>query len=407
MKIYFACLLISVCAPLSATVNVKSFGAAGNGYTNDTSALNDAFQVGCATSQAVYIPTGIYIVDPLAVLNGCGTTFYGDGGAHSVLRFNSKSSLNPNIVQSLWSFGAGSGKTLTINDIGLQGVHGRLAGLSIDHYSTVNLHTLTITNFGTAGYSQNHQSPYDGVYLTNSLNATISYVASTGNERYGIELQAVHYSTVSHSTMSGNGSIGGVSEENYAGPLDGPRVAQWLNNTLANNGGGGIDVETAASLPAVQGILQGNIVTGCGNNNWGSGWGLTLGLNAFGVIQNNEVDNFAAQAASTTYSSAIVYGDNGGPIQILNNKVNGTRSYGILGNEGLYPVTITGNAVNANGTGIFIYDSPAIQLSSNTVTNNVGAGISVYWSDGSTIAGNNYSSNNPDLMINGTQVADQ
>ena len=406
MKVHIACLLMSLCAPLSATVNVKSFGAAGNGYTNDTAALNDAFQVGCATSQAVYIPTGVYIVDPLTVLNGCGTTFYGDGSSHSVLRFNTASSLNTNIIQSLWSFDSGSGKTLTIHDIGLQGQHGTLAGLSINHYSNVNLRSVYIINFGTAGYAQGHRSPYDGLYIINSEDVAANYVTSNNNERYGIELQAVHYSTVSHSTLNGNGSMGGVSEENYAGALDGPKVAQWLNNTLSSDGGG-IDVETASSLPAVQGILQGNMVSNCGNSMWDSGWGLTLGLNAFGTIQSNEVDNFAAHSTSTAYTSAIVYGANGGPIQILSNTVKGTRSYGILGNDGLYPVTISGNTVNANGTGIFIYMSPGVQLFNNTVTNNIGAGISVYWSDGSTISGNHYASNNPDLMINGTQVADQ
>lgn len=405
MKILMASLLISLCAPLSATVNVKSFGAAGNGYTNDTAALNEAFQVGCSSSDSVYIPTGTYLVDPLTTLNGCGATFYGDGSSRSVLRFNS--SLNPNVVQSLWSFGAGSGKTLTIRNLGLQGNHAALVGLSINRYLTVTITDLNISNFGTPGYAQNHRSPYDGLYLINSQNVTVSYSSFTGNERYGVELQAVHYSNVSHSTMSGNGAMGGVSEENYEGPLDGPKEAWWTYDTLSNNGSGGIDVETSPSLPPAKGVFQGNWVADCGNNNWGSGWGLTIGLNAFGVIQNNEVDNFAAKVPTNAYSNAIVYGANGGPIQILNNTVKGTRLYGILGNEGLYPVTISGNTVSANGTGIFIYDSPAIQLSSNTVTNNVGAGISVYWSDGSTISGNHYASNNPDLMINGTQVADQ
>jgi parallel beta-helix repeat protein len=405
VKFYSAFLLLFVCARLSATVNVKSFGAAGDGVTNDTAALNDAFQVGCATSQTVYVPTGVYLIDPLAVLTGCGTTFYGDGSSHSVLRFNTKSSLNPNIVQSLWSFDAGSGKTLSINNIGLQGNHGKLAGLVINHYSTVNIRSLYIINFGTAGYAQNHRSPFDGLYLINSGNVVINYTSSLGNERYGIELQADHYSTVSNSTMTGNGALGGVSEENYAGPLDGPKVAQWLNNILANNGGGGIDVETAASLPPVEGILKGNVVTDCGNNNWGYGWGLTLGLNAFGVIQNNEVDNFAAHATSTAYTNAIVYGANGGTIQIANNTVKGAHTYGILGNEGKYPVTISGNTVHANGTGVFIYDSPGVQLLNNIVSNSIGAGVAVYWSDGGTISGNQYSANNPDLIIDGTQVA--
>jgi parallel beta-helix repeat protein len=403
LKLYIACLFFST--PLFATVNVRSYGAAGDGATNDTAALNEAFQAGCSTADSVYLPKGVYQVDPLALLNGCGATFYGDGSNESILRF--RSSLTPGIVQSLWSFGAGSGKTLTIRNLALQGMNAELAGISVNGYSTVALTDVNISNFGTPGYAQNHRSPYDGLNLMNSENATIADSGFTGNERYGIELQAVHNSTVSNSIMSGNGGMGGVSEQNFDGTLDGPLVAKWLNNTLVNNGSGGIDVETDPTLPPAQGVLEGNHVTNCGNNNWGSGWGLVIGNHSFGVIENNEIHNFAAQVPPSAYSNAIVYGSNGGPIQILNNTVTGTPSYGILGNMGLYPVTITGNTVSTNGTGIFIYNSPWVQISSNIVTNDVGAGISVYWSDGSSISGNQYSANNPDLMINGMPAAAQ
>lgn len=401
LKLYIACLFLST--PLFATVNVRTYGAAGDGATNDTAALNAAFQAGCSSSDSVYLPRGVYLVDPLAPLNGCGATFYGEGSNESVLRF--RSSLNSGVVQSLWSLGGSSGQTLTIRNLALQGRSAELAGLNINGYATVALTDVNISNFGTPGYAQNHRAPYDGLYLVNSENVTIANSIFSGNERYGVELQAVHYSTVSTSIMSGNGGMGGVSEQNFDGPLDGPLVAKWLNNTLADNGSGGIDVETDPKLPPAEGIFQGNQVVDCGNNNWGSGWGVVIGLHSFGVIEHNEVDNFAAQVPPSDYSSAIVYGTNGGPIQITNNTVTGTQSYGILGNTGLYPVVITDNRVSTNGAGIFIYSSPGVQISGNTVENNVSAGISVYWSDDSSIYGNRYSSNSPDLLINGTPAA--
>ena len=388
-----------------ATINVKSYGAAGDGATNDTAALNAAFQAGCSTSESVYLPTGVYLVDPLDSLSGCGATFYGDSSKASVLRF--RSGLDSSYIQSLWSFGGGSGKTLTIQNLSLQGLNAQLAGLSINGYSAVSITDVNVSNFGVPGYAQNHRSPYDGLNLMNTDNATISRSSFTGNERYGVELQAVHNSTVSYSTMSGNGGMGGVSEQNFDGPLDGPLVANWLNNYLADNGSGGIDVETDATLPPVQGVLQANRVTNSGNNNWGSGWGLVIGLNAFGTIEGNVVDNFAAEVPATDYSNAIVYGENGGPIQIVNNTVTGTRSYGILGSMGQFPVAITGNTLSANGTGVFIYSSPGVQVTGNTVNNSIDSGISVYWSDGSTISSNHYSANHPDLIINGTPAPTQ
>ena len=403
MKRYF--LSIFLCAPLFATVNVRDYGAQGNGTNNDTAALNAAFQAGCSQSEPVYLPTGVYLVDPLDPINACGTTIYGDGSTNSILRF--RANLAPSRWQSLLPFAGGSGKTLTIHDLALDGTHAELAGLSIDGYSAVALTGVSIYNFGIPGYAQGHRGDYDGLYLINTEQATIDSSGFTGNERAGVELQAVHNSTVSKSVMDSNGGMGGVSEQNFSGPLDGPLVAQWLNNTLTNNGSGGIDVETDPNLPPAQGILKANRVIDCGNNNWGSGWGLVIGMHAFGTIDGNEVDNFASQVPASDYTNAIVYGTNGGPIQIVNNTVKGTKSYGILGNSGLFPVTITNNVLTSNGTGVFIYSSPGLQISSNTVTNSAAAGISVYWSDNSIITGNQLTANSPDLLINGIEAVQQ
>lgn len=403
MKRYL--LSIFLCAPLFATVNVRNYGAQGNGTSNDTAALNAALQAGCSQSEPVYLPGGVYLVDPLTVLSSCGTTIYGAGSAKSILRF--RSNLRAGIYESLLSFRGGSGKTLTIHDLALEGRHAELAGISIDGYSTVTLTNVSSLNFGTPGYAQGHRASYDGLYLINTQRATVNSSTFAGNERAGVELQAVQNSTVSTSVMSGNGGMGGVAEQNFAGPLNGPGVAQWLNNTLANNGSGGIDVETDANLLPAQGIMKGNYVINCGNNNWGSGWGLVLGLHAFGTIDGNEVDNYAAQAPTSNYTNAIVYGRNGGPIQILNNIVKGTKSNGISGDSGLFPVTISKNTLTSNGVGIFIYSSPGVQISGNTATNNRTAGISVYWSDDSVVSGNLLSANAADLLINGIQAVQQ
>lgn len=395
-------LSLFLCAPLFAAVNVRSYGAYGDGAHNDTAAVNAAFQAGCLRSDSVYLPTGVYLVDPLAALNTCGATFYGDGSKTSVLR--SRGNLRGG-WQALWSFRSGAGKTITIHDLGLEGTHAALAGLSIDGYSGATLTNIAISNFGTPGYAQNHHSPYDGLYLINSGNIAVKSSSFTGNERSGIELQAVHNSTVSDSVMSDNGRLGGVSEQNFAGPLDGPMVAKWVNNTLVNNGSGGIDVETDPKLPPVEGIFQGNRVIDCGNNIWDAAWGLVIGMHAFGTIENNELVGYAAKAPASNYSHAIVYGNNGGPIQIVHNTVKGTKSFGIVGDSGLFPVVITANTLDGNGTGIFIYSSPGVQVSGNIVTNSSGPGISVYWSAGSSVSGNQYSANRPDLMINGRLAA--
>src|SRR6516225_2606988 len=140
------------------------------------------------------------------------------------------------------------------------------ASRSNDTRPTIN--RVSFNYFGTPGYSLGHKNDFDGLYIRNVENARVTDSQFTGNERYGVELQAVHSSTVENSTMSFNGSMGGVSEQNFEGALDGPLVAQWIDNSLIANGSGGIDVETDPKLPPAQGIMSRNQVIDCGNDRW-------------------------------------------------------------------------------------------------------------------------------------------
>lgn len=390
-------LLAFLYSPACATVNVKDYGAQGNGIRNDTAPLNSAFSAACAASEDVYIPAGTYVVNSLDILNDCGITFYGDGARHTILKLMAATR------QYMWTINGSPARTLAvvIQDLALDGGHLGGAGIAIDQYQAVTINRVSVHDFGTPGYGLGHKTDLDGLYIRNVENVRVKDSQFTGNERYGIELQAVHNSTVQNSAMSFNGGMGGVSEQNFDGPLDGPLVAQWLDNTLIANGSGGIDVETDPKLPPAQGILRGNQVIDCGNEKWDAGWGLVLGLHSFGTIEGNRVQDFAAYASPSDYTNAIVYGQNAGPISIINNTIIGTKSRGILGNNGEFPVAITGNTLTANGTGIFIYNSPRVRITNNTVTNSSGFGIAVFWSHGSTISGNQLAGNLRNLGING------
>src|SRR5438309_1286778 len=69
-------LLVFLCLPVSATVNVKDYGAQGDGKFNDTAALNTGFLNACTASEDVYIPAGTYLVNSFDKLQGCGMTIY-------------------------------------------------------------------------------------------------------------------------------------------------------------------------------------------------------------------------------------------------------------------------------------------------------------------------------------------
>jgi parallel beta-helix repeat protein len=390
-------LLAFFCIPASATINVKDYGAQGDGIYNDTAALNSGFLAACSKSEDVYIPAGTYLVTSLDNLHNCGITFHGDGPSNTILKL-----MKP-ARTSMLTFDGGLEKNLAlvIQDLALDGGHLGGAGIAIERYQAVTINRVSSHYFGTPGYSLGHKSDFDGLYIRNVENVRVSDSEFAGNERYGVELQAVHSSTVQNSTLSFNGSMGGVSEQNFEGPLDGPLVAQWLDNTLVANGSGGIDVETDPKLPPAQGIISRNQVIDCGNDRWDSGWGLVLGLHSYGRIEDNWVQDFAAHASAKNYTNAVVYGRNAGPIDIVNNTVIGTRSHAVLGQQGSSPVMISGNVLLDNGTGIFIYQSPHVRITNNTISNSATSGIEVFWSYGSTINGNHFHGNECDLKING------
>lgn len=392
------------CSLVTATVNVKTYGAAGNGSANDTAAVASAIAAACSTRDSVYFPAGVYLIDPLGYVNGCNTTLYGDGSTASILRF--RSALTGSF-QSLVTFNNGS--SLTIHDLAFDGRHAELAGFAIVGYSTVALTNVASYNFGTPGYSEGYRNSFDGFYIINTSTVNVQSSSFTGNERMGLELQADANATVNNSTMSGNGGMGGVSEQNFAGTLAGPGTQYWTNNMFDSNGSGCIDVETDPSLPPAHGIITGNVCSNSGKDNWDSGWGLVLGLNAYGTISNNKITNYSVNANANTvasgYDSAIVFGTAGGPITISNNTVTGARGNAIRGANSPYTVQITGNSFSGNGSGMDLYSDPGVQVGCNSVTNSLRYGIAVSESTGYKISNNTISGNNPNLSINGSVVA--
>jgi hypothetical protein len=74
----------TVQAKLRDVVSVKDFGATGDGVTNDTTALTNAFAA--ANGKALYFPAGTYLTNPLTLNSSYNNIFvYGDG-AGSILK---------------------------------------------------------------------------------------------------------------------------------------------------------------------------------------------------------------------------------------------------------------------------------------------------------------------------------
>jgi hypothetical protein len=84
----------TVNSKLSDIVNVKDFGAVGNGATNDTAAIQAAINTG----KRVYIPTGNYYITDALTIATTGQMITGDGRNKSLLKVTSAFNLSANGV---------------------------------------------------------------------------------------------------------------------------------------------------------------------------------------------------------------------------------------------------------------------------------------------------------------------
>lgn len=92
-------------AKLRDTVSVKDFGAVGDGVANDTAAINAALAYTYTRSISLYFPAGIYLYDGSGEL-GNGNVIYGDGRNATFIRSRLASPTDGYLIRAL---GVGSG----------------------------------------------------------------------------------------------------------------------------------------------------------------------------------------------------------------------------------------------------------------------------------------------------------
>jgi parallel beta-helix repeat protein len=284
----------NVQAKLREFVSVKDFGAAGDGTTDDTTAIQSALNSGAVN---VFIPKGTYLISQITMPSN--VRFYG-GGVGSVIKVKNGANTNAIVSSSASGFSlehfkldgnytnqtSGSGIVLStpiyakIKNVRVENVYGTAILLSSGYGNEVAGNTVITCGKLAAGY---------GIYAfcSNYNKIENNYVTDTC---IGIVVEASGVGlTANHNTVVGNTSIfnrqdftqsgaGFHIEESVSGEVKyntvtgntfnsniGPGVSitessntVLSGNTIANNDDIGVSVASAEYLNIVGNVISGN-----------------------------------------------------------------------------------------------------------------------------------------------------
>ena len=328
-------------------VNVKSRGAAGDGVTDDTAAIQAAINQVAGSGGTVLVPSGIYMINAVTSLKlGNKMTFRmynatlkaitNNANGYAILDITGVS--NVNVV----------GGTLIGDRVSHTGTTGEW-GMGVDVESASNVVISGVTSNNAWG---------DGFYIgsstekgSGSSNITLCSVIANNNRRQGLSITAANGVIVSNSIFTNtNGAL----------PMC------------------GIDVETNASTTASNIQILSSIVQ------FNKGCGVQVG-SAFSTPGSNMIANVVVKNNIIAYNSmvggvaaAIKIANNTSGHQIINNLVTQNFQDGIDLMSGVTNTIVSGNVVTQNGTtvnpqngiGILTYDNST----KNTITGNITTG---------------------------------
>jgi hypothetical protein len=225
-------------------VNVKDFGAKGDGITDDLQAFKNAIQLATTNKQSLYIPYGTYKLPTLLDVN---CSVFGDGTILGELRVKANDIVISGITID------GQNKNTPINLMGVKNAvvrnitahNANFGGIRLDACSDCKLienHIYDIRNVFGDGICVNRSKNISVTNNTIHDITRIGIVADTDLAGEQCENIIVAYNTIYHAYGASGGELnGGIWFENtYGGLVHGNTVKD--TNSVGNNKGRGIVV---------------------------------------------------------------------------------------------------------------------------------------------------------------------
>lgn len=281
-------------------VNVRDFGAVGNGVTDDTGAIQNAINAAQASGQGVLFPAGNYL--HTGVITANGVSLIGVGSASTIV------ANNPNASAVILTGVAPSIQNLVINTV--PAASGFITFLNVN---TSSLAVVGAQNFFVQGIAVNQGLGKKGCFLLQSTVGQVSNVTfnSSGDSvlDLGVLIESCTNVSIVNNLFLKEGQA--ISVGIYSTFVS--QAVAIIANTI-NFTGQGISLGYSNLIDVEQNQIQALTSFGTGisalacnnysitkNNTWNGGSGLSISdfvPGATGVVSQNVVRNTASAGAA-------------------------------------------------------------------------------------------------------------
>lgn len=386
----------------SGSVNVRDFGALGNGQANDTGAFDAALAALGSSGGVLYVPAGTYVLTPktgvpdraLDLSNRSYITISGDGLDNTTIKMAPGTYVQAGDTHIAFLYRSIG---ITIRDLALDG--NRLNASFIDEQShCVKVDSSSDVRFERVFF---HHCRGDGVLMLG---------AGSSGDPWTDRV------TIQDSRFQDNGRSGiAVSRA--------VRNLNILRNTFERIGSKSISIEPTGTTSPTDILIEGNVIRH-------SRTSYAVGIGGIGgtdiaqrfTFRNNLVENGAVQVSKAnaviiennvirgdSYHSPLRISHNTTNVQIVGNQITSSgieedsAGIQIVALNGLFPsnITVRGNTVNTNNLGILVWDALSNVVIDGNDIDGEGTASGVLVANSTVL-----NSNHPNFSIIGNTVQD-